>query len=168
VQIENVSHWNMNSKRMEAQARWGDILITLGGGEGVLFLANLYHDAGKPVVPLNLPICPPDTAPRHDAWAFPRARATAVRCRRPQRAHLDQPHHFSAREPVAKRVTAILELLEALDPPRAFVVRLLNPTHEDFADVEAFFATVVQSIVEGEPQLPLAETSVQFFRTPAD
>jgi hypothetical protein len=52
IQIENVSQWNMNSKRMEAQARWGDILITVGGGEGVLFLANLYHDAGKPVVPL--------------------------------------------------------------------------------------------------------------------
>ena len=53
IQIENVSHWNMNSKRMEAQARWGDILLTVGGSEGVLFLANLYHDAGKPVVPLN-------------------------------------------------------------------------------------------------------------------
>lgn len=23
VQIENVSHWNMNSKRMETQAQWG-------------------------------------------------------------------------------------------------------------------------------------------------
>ena len=56
VQIENVSHWNMNSKRMEAQARYGDILVALGGSEGVMFLANLYHDAGKPVVPLNLPI----------------------------------------------------------------------------------------------------------------
>ncbi len=37
VQIENAAHWNMNSKRMEAQARWGDILIALGGAEGVLF-----------------------------------------------------------------------------------------------------------------------------------
>jgi len=35
----------MNSKRMEAQARWGDILIPVGGSEGALFLANLYHDA---------------------------------------------------------------------------------------------------------------------------
>jgi hypothetical protein len=37
---------------MEAQACYGDILIALGGGEGegVLFLANLYHDAGKPVI----------------------------------------------------------------------------------------------------------------------
>ena len=51
VQIESAAHWNMASKRMEAQARSGDILVALGGGEGVLFLANLYHDAGKPVVP---------------------------------------------------------------------------------------------------------------------
>src|SRR5262249_48227329 len=64
VQIENVSHWNMNSKRMEAQAQWGDILIVLGGSEGVLFLANLYHDAGKPVIPLDVAIVPADSGAR--------------------------------------------------------------------------------------------------------
>ena len=56
VQIENAAHWNMNSKRMETQARFGDILVPLGGTEGVLFLANLYHNAGKPIVPLNSPL----------------------------------------------------------------------------------------------------------------
>ncbi|HQR88710.1 MAG TPA: hypothetical protein PLH31_05465, partial [Caulobacter sp.] len=61
VQIENAAHWNMASKRMEAQARSGDILVALGGTEGVLFLANLYHDGGKPIVPLNLPLCPEST-----------------------------------------------------------------------------------------------------------
>ena len=30
MQIENAAHRNMASKRMEAQARWGDILIALG------------------------------------------------------------------------------------------------------------------------------------------
>jgi TIR- and PNP-associating SLOG family len=64
VQIENAAHWNMNSKRMEAQARFSDILVPLGGTEGVLFLANLYHDAGKPIVPLNLPLCPESTGAR--------------------------------------------------------------------------------------------------------
>ncbi|MFZ8458428.1 hypothetical protein ACO1MZ_14160, partial [Staphylococcus aureus] len=52
------------SKRMEVQGRWGDILIAAGGSEGVLFLSNLYHDAGKPVVPLNLPICAPNVGAR--------------------------------------------------------------------------------------------------------
>jgi hypothetical protein len=37
-----------------------------------------------------------------------------------------------------------------LQPPSAFVVRLLNPDHADFADVEAHFKTVVQPVVEGE------------------
>jgi len=57
VKIESAAQWNMNSKRMEAQARFGDVLVVLGGDEGVLYLANLYHDAGKPIVPLNLPLC---------------------------------------------------------------------------------------------------------------
>src|SRR3990167_5124829 len=33
VKIENAAHWNMNSKRMEAQSRFGDILVVLGGIE---------------------------------------------------------------------------------------------------------------------------------------
>src|SRR6185312_14352518 len=61
IQIESAAHWNMNSKRMETQARYGDILVALGGGEGVLFLANLYHDAGKPVIPLNFRLAPENT-----------------------------------------------------------------------------------------------------------
>jgi hypothetical protein len=49
-----------------------------------------------------------------------------------------------------ERVSSVIDLLEALEPARAFVVRLLNPGHEDYADVENFFATVVQPVVEGE------------------
>ena len=47
VFVENAGSWNMASKRMDLQAQQGDVLITLGGDEGVLYLANLYHDAGK-------------------------------------------------------------------------------------------------------------------------
>lgn len=64
VRIENAAHWNMASKRMEAQARFGDILVALGGTEGVLYLANLYHDAGKPIIPLNLSLSPESTGAR--------------------------------------------------------------------------------------------------------
>ena len=56
VVVENAGHWNMNSKRLELQAAQGDILISFGGDEGVLHLANLYHEAGKPVIPLNFPL----------------------------------------------------------------------------------------------------------------
>lgn len=152
VQIENVSHWNMNSKRMEAQARWGDVLIALGGSEGVLFLANLYHDAGKPVVPLNLPVTPPDAGARR-LFGLGLSSTHAQRLfgagDRGAHAWINRLN-FSSRTPVAERVAAVLELLEALDPPRAFAVRLLNPDHEDFADVEAFFEGVVKPVIEGE------------------
>jgi hypothetical protein len=152
VEIENVSHWNMNSKRMEAQARSGDVLIALGGSEGVLFLANLYHDAGKPVVPLNFAISPPDTGARR-LFGLGLSGAHALRLFQTKGvgAHTwINRIKFTARTSVEDRVTAVIDLLESLQPPRAFVVRLLNPGHPDYADVEEFFATVVQPIVEGE------------------
>jgi hypothetical protein len=142
----------MNSKRMEAQARFGDVLITVGGSEGVLFLANLYHDAGKPVVPLNVPVCPPDAGARRlFVLGLSSAHAQRLFSAGDESAHTwINRINFSARKAVAERVTALVQLLEALDPPRAFVVRLLNAGHPDFPDVENFFATVVQPILEGE------------------
>jgi hypothetical protein len=152
VQVENVSHWNIASKRMEAQARWGDILIVLGGSDGVLFLANLYHDAGKPVVPLNFAIAPSDTGARR-LFTLGLSSSSAQRL-----FHVsDHSAHtwvnrinFTDRKGVSERVCGVLDLLEALDPPIAFVVRLLNAKHEDFDDVQAFFDTVVQPVVEGD------------------
>jgi hypothetical protein len=152
VRIENVSHWNMNSKRMEAQARWGDILIALGGSEGVLFLANLYPDAGKPVVPLNLAITAPDTGARR-LFTLGLSSAHAHRL---FQATGHGSHtwinriNFTARKSVPERVSAVVDLLEDLERPRAFAVRLLDEKHEDYADVQNFFDIVVQPIMEGE------------------
>ena len=152
VHIENVSHWNMNSKRMEAQARWGDILIALGGSDGVMFLANLYHDAGKPVVPLNARITSPNSGAR-------RLFSSGLDSTRAQRLFqtIDLSAHtwinrinFTSRKPVSERVSMIIDLLETLEKPRAFAVRLLDPKCEDYEDVEAFFKEVVQPIIENE------------------
>ncbi|MEQ1759302.1 MAG: hypothetical protein ABL986_13345 [Vicinamibacterales bacterium] len=152
VQIDNVSHWNMNSKRMEAQAQWGDVLIALGGTEGVLFLANLYHDAGKPVVPLNFTITPSDAgAKRLFSLGLSSAHAQQLFStgERAASAWMNRIN-FAQRTVVADRVSMVIDLLEALDPPKAFVVRLLDTAHEDYADVQAFFETVVQPVIEGE------------------
>jgi hypothetical protein len=153
VAIENAAHWNMASKRMEAQARAGDILITLGGTEGVLYLANLYHAAGKPVVPLDLHLCPETTGSRR-LYAFG---LTSTQTARLFRTVGDQDAHawlnrirFPARQATADRVEQLVDLLEALEPPRAFAVRLLNPKLPEFAAVEAHFETVVKPIIEGE------------------
>ena len=42
VYIENAGHWNMASKRMDIQAAQGDVLIVLGGDEGVLYLSLIH------------------------------------------------------------------------------------------------------------------------------
>lgn len=153
VKIENAAHWNMNSKRMEAQARFGDILVTLGGTEGVLYLANLYHDAGKPIVPLNLPLCPETTGARR-LYNFG---LTSSQTRRLFQIADDGDAHdwinkirFPPRQSISDRVSVLIELLESLDKPKAFAVRLLNPELDDFADVQTFFDTVVQPVIENE------------------
>ncbi len=153
VHIENAAHWNMNSKRMEAQARFGDILVALGGTEGVLFLANLYHDAGKPIVPLNLALCPENTGARR-LYAFGLASHQTRRLF--QVADGGDPHswinriRFPARQSIQDRVNELVEFLEALERPRAFAVRLLNSDLPEFADVQNFFDVVVQPIIEDE------------------
>lgn len=153
VTIENAAHWNMNSKRMETAAALGDILVAVGGGEGVHFLANLYHDAGKPVVPLNLPLSPADQgALRLFSFGLTRSQSGRLfQVREGLDAHgWINRINFSPRRNTTDRVDEVMALLEALAPPRAFMVRLLNDQHGDFADVETFFDTVVKPVVEDE------------------
>jgi hypothetical protein len=158
VKVENAAHWNMASKRMEVQARCGDILLTLGGSEGVLFLANLYHDAGKPIIPLNFKLCPQDTGSRK---LFDYGLIGNYTQHLFQTEGLIDPHNwinrinFSNRINISERVSKVIDLLEDLERPKAFVIRLLNPKHDDYKDVQDFFDTIVQPIVEGEMRYQL-------------
>lgn len=151
VRIESASHWNMASVRMETQARYGDVLVALGGSEGVLYLANLYHEAGKPVVPLNLPICPENTGARR-LYEFGLASANARRLFR--LAEGGDSHaalnllRFPARQAIAQRIDTVMQVLERLERPTAFAVRLLNPEHDDYNDVQNFYDTVVKPVIE--------------------
>lgn len=153
VRIENAAQWNMNSKRMEAQARYGDILVTLGGGEGVLYLANLYHAAGKPVVPLNLPVTGEHDGSRK-LYAFGMTSANSGSLF--QMAEGADPHdwlnriRFPSRQPVPDRVSTLIDLLSSLERPVAFAVRLLNEDHEEHAAVDDFFQVVVKPVMEDE------------------
>lgn len=152
VQSDHAAHWNMNSKRMEIQARHGDVLITVGGGEGVLFLANAYHDAGKPVIPVDFPVSTPGSGTRRVcefANAGNAQKLFRTRDGNPALTWLTRITPNSRSEPVsiAERV---IDLLEALDRPSAFAVRLLNPDLPDYASVEEFFAVVVKPVIEEE------------------
>ena len=153
VLIENANQWNMASKRMELQAQHGDILLTLGGCEGVQYLANLYHSAGRPVIPLNLRLCPEGRGSRK-LFEYGLTSANTRRLFRTQGAV--PPHtwlnrlNFGPRLNVSDRVRLLMDLLEDLEPPTAFAVRLLNPTHKDYPDVQDFFDSVVKPVVETE------------------
>ena len=150
VSIDNASHWNMASKRMEAQASHGEVLVTLGGSEGVLYLANLYHQRGKPVIPLNFALCTQDTGSRR-LFNQALARQSAGRFFRTVGAATSHDWinrlNFSARHDVAHRVATVVNLLEALEQPTVFGVRLLNSKAAEFHDVENFFTGVVQDAV---------------------
>ena len=153
VRVENAAHWNMASKRMEVQARFGDVLIAFGGSEGVEFLANLYHDAGKPVVPLDLPISGEQQGARK-VFSYGLVSDRSDRLFRTSDdvgAHgwLNRIH-FTARKELAAYVAEVVSLLEALAPPRAFGVRLLDPAHPDFLAVEDHFENVMRQVVQGE------------------
>jgi hypothetical protein len=153
VQIESAAHWNMASKRMEAQARHGDILIAVGGGEGILFLANQYHGAGKPVIPLNFHLGQVTTGASR-LFDFGMSGSNAQRLFQTNSSTTPQSWLNRIEMHTAKTasdgVRDVIDLLEDLVPPKAFVVRLLNPEHADYGDVQAFFDNVVQPVMEGE------------------
>lgn len=151
VMIESAAKWNMAAKRMEAQARYGDILITLGGAEGVHYLAELYHDKGRPVVPLDLPLTSEDEGSRKlHASGMSSANSRNFF----QVADGGSSHdwmnriRFPSRKTVGEKVSTLIDLLEALERPKAFAVRLLNPEHEEFPAVQDFFDTVVTPVIE--------------------
>jgi hypothetical protein len=151
VYVENANQWDMNSKRLEMQAVNGDILITLGGSEGVLFLANLYHDAGKPVIPLDFALTPADKGSRR----LFRLALTRQYSERFFRTENGAPAHglmnrinFAPRHDTSQRIHTVMELLRALERPTVFAIRLLNPKHEKYSAVEDYFEGVVKPVVE--------------------
>ena len=151
VYVENANQWDMNSKRLEMQAVNGDILVTLGGSEGVLFLANLYHDAGKPVIPLNFELTPADKGSRR-LFGLALTRQYSERFFRTENgtpAHgLMNRINFASRHDTSERIQTVMELLKALERPTVFAIRLLNPKHAKYAVVEDYFEGVVKPVVE--------------------
>lgn len=150
VYIENAGHWNMASKRMDIQAAQGDVLIVLGGDEGVLYLANLYRDAGKPVIPLNFPIVPAEKGARRlFDQALLRTQTDKFFQLPEQGAAHAALNKINLREsmPTEKKVEAVVHLISRLRKPVAFAVRLLNDKHAAYAAVEDYFETVVTPVV---------------------
>ncbi len=139
----------------ERQARLGDVLLILGGGAGVEHLADLYGNARRSVIPLDLPL----GASRSDGLGGASRIAQLARAE-PERFIQFRPE-FRAQAgtllarlgtnggsaPADEIAANVLTMLAAVERPNVFYVRLLNPARADFANVETFFREVVDPVV---------------------
>lgn len=145
--------WTSGAIRRIRQEQLGDILIALSGGEGTEHLAELYAGAGKPVIPLDLTI---GSSTRDGSGGAARLALEA-------RAHPERFVRFAdpdagavllgrtatrqGQAPVGEVVTAVTDLILALESPSAFYVRLLNEAEPEYEAVERFFRRVVDPTV---------------------
>ena len=145
--------WSSGAYRRVLMSQIGDILLCLGGGEGVEHSAREYLIQTKTVLPLDLQL----------GSNFNDGSGGASRLFEKM---LSAPEHFFKVEnaseygylassiatedgtaSLATVVSNFINLIEKLLPPSAFFVRLLNKDHEDFAQVESYFRNVIDSII---------------------
>jgi len=139
----------------EREARLSDVLVILGGGSGVEHLADLYGNARRSVIPLDLPL----GASRRDGLGGAGRIAQLARAE-PERFIQLRPE-FRAQAgtllarlgtsggsaPAGEIAANVLAMLAAVERPNVFYVRLLNAAHADCPNVETFFRQVVDPVV---------------------
>jgi len=134
----------------ERQAMYGDILVAIGGGPGVIHLAELYISRQKPVIALDLPL--------GDKRPSAAERLSTQTMENPKRFFEYEPHYKAAvaystlslrDEPpsVDEFAGRFQDFVSHLREPTAFFVRLLNRKSPDFPDVEGFFRNVVDPVL---------------------
>lgn len=144
--------WSSGAIRRARAAENADVLIAIGGGEGVEHLAQEFLRESKPVIPIDIGLngsCGDgvggatkilqELLQAKDLFTFydgasPHAALSRLVLRQPAP---------SANE-VAGHVKSILPLLRA---PRAFYVRLLAPDDPNFSAVESYFRQVVDPVI---------------------
>lgn len=148
-------NWRSGALVRRAQTEVGGVLVTLSGGAGVEDLANLYAADGRPVVPIDV-----DLGALRDDGAQGGGTGLARRALNDPRSFIRLadgtgagarlaalrmgPNRAAPRE-LAMRTVALLDDLEL---PRAFCVRLLDPDHAAWDDVEGFFRTVAEPVLQ--------------------
>lgn len=146
--------WYSGSVRRNRMSQLGDVLIAISGGEGVEHLAVEYAKRGKPLIPLDLNL---GSSSRDGsggaARLFERALAKPtdfIRVKDQAIAQdlLDRTRTRDATTPIPTVVDSIVALIEFLESPRAFYVRLLNDSLPEYPSVEGFFRQTVDEVVK--------------------
>jgi hypothetical protein len=146
--------WGSGAVRRQRQAQLGDILLAISGGEGVEHLAQEFASLGKQVIPVDLNLgasCSDGSGGGaklfREALKDPR-RFFTVKSGQSGAELLDRCRTNTFAFPPGDVASTILHLIDELDPPRAFYVRLLNKDLPEYASVEDFFRSVVDPMVE--------------------
>lgn len=145
--------WTSGHARRQRQAEIGDVLVILGGGEGVEHLAQEYAAKGKPIIPLDLnlgastddgsggaprlhrkALAEPETFFRLQDRSGGSTMLSTIQCRDMQR-------------PIQEVARNTLALMEAVAPPTAFYVRLLSLSAPEITHVDKYFREVVEPAV---------------------
>lgn len=146
--------WRSGALMRRAQAAQGQILMTFSGGAGVEDLADLYAARGHPVIPIDVQVGSSardatvggtGLARRALQDAAPFMRLADGGSGSARLAALSMGANRPTPDELARRA---LVLLDGLEPPRAFCVRLLAPQHRDYPDVDRFFTDIVRPVVE--------------------
>lgn len=151
--VTSPQSWRFGALIRETQARTGEVLLTIGGAVGVEHLAELYAQAEKPIIPLDIEIGSfHEDSPLGGAWLAKQARTEPenfVEATGPMTAaaHIDGLRTTPVQPPADELAARVGLLLGALRPKRAFYVRLLDPASSDFQEVEEFFRAVVDPVV---------------------
>ena len=146
--------WRSGALMRRAQAELGGVLVILGGGAGVEDLANLYRSAGRPVIPIDVGLGSAGDDATVGGQGLARRALTDGRDflrladGSSASARLAALSMDVSRPPAAELGRRLLALLDDLEPPRAFCVRLLNPDHRSYTEVERFLRDVAQPVLE--------------------
>jgi len=155
VQVEYIEPgWASGAVRRARMTESGDVLIILSGGEGVEHLAREYALHGKPVLPIDLDL----------GSSTGDGTGGASRLAGEMLAHPDRFFRLSSPSATGELLTklatrrgqspaehvaqGIVDLIEAIEPPRAFYARLLARDHPEYPEVERFFRNVVDPLIQ--------------------
>jgi len=155
VQLDYIEPgWASGAVRRAHLAELGDILIILSGGEGVEHLAREYALKGKPVLPFDLDL----GSSIGDGTGGASRLAGEILTHSDRFFRLSDPTSAgtlltkmatkNGKSPVEQVTEAMVNLIEAIEPAKAFYVRLLAQDHDEYPAVENFFRNVVDPLID--------------------